>query len=364
MNKKLLISIGTILVILTLGMLLSLNTEEHHLYPQEPEAKIQMGISHEQVSSNWSKGDFRIDKDGLIHFNYSLSEESLEPFVGLYFHRGDSTQNQFLDFSAYNLVSIDLKTTNGKRIPVFLTLDYKGFTKSGKALSWVPLSAVIEYKSDGIYTLHKQDFEIPSWWLRLHQMKKEDFSQLDFSRVTHLVINSCQTLGPGKSDKIVIRSIVFSHDNKPILWLYLGLVASTLLVMSLLVLVKRKQKVLVPFQAQSIDLTQAQSKVQQIQNYIAQHYANPELSAEDVQKALGISEREIGQLIKTHLDSSFKAYLNTIRLAEVKRLLLESDIPVSEIAYATGYNNIPHFNRVFKKTVELTPKEFRETHKK
>ena len=94
--------------------------------------------------------------------------------------------------------------------------------------------------------------------------------------------------------------------------------------------------------------------------FIAKNYANPELSANDLQQSLGISEREIGLLIKNKLDSSFKAYLNSIRLTEVKRLLVETDFPVSDIAYRTGYNNIPHFNRLFKKEMDCTPKEFRE----
>ena len=75
---------------------------------------------------------------------------------------------------------------------------------------------------------------------------------------------------------------------------------------------------------------------------------------------LGISSREIGTLLKDNLQTSFKNYLNQIRLAEVKRLLKESDLPISDCAYRAGYNNISHFNRVFKNEIGVSPKQFRE----
>lgn len=95
-------------------------------------------------------------------------------------------------------------------------------------------------------------------------------------------------------------------------------------------------------------------------NYIGLNFANPDLSVTDIQLALGISTREIGVIIKDELNSNFKTFLNNIRLTEVKRLLLESDLSISEIAYNTGYSNISHFNRIFKKEFEMSPSEFRE----
>lgn len=60
-----------------------------------------------------------------------------------------------------------------------------------------------------------------------------------------------------------------------------------------------------------------------------------------------------------HLEPNFKTYSNTIRLTEEKRLLQETDLPISDIAYITGYNHISHFNRVFKKELEVSPRECR-----
>ncbi len=351
-----------VFTVLSLGFYWSLDFETQKLYPFEKGSAIQLGISHEEIPSNWSEGKYEIDQDSIIHFKYALSRAVQEPFVGLYLHRQDSIHDLFMDFSHFDQLSLHLKAEQGSRIPVFLTLDYKGFTKSGKALSWLPLSAVAQYKGEGVYALNKSDFEIPSWWLRMHNMKKEDFSALDFSRVTYLVVNSCQALGAGRKDEIQISSIYFSHDNQH---LYIAYAFSLLaiLIMMILVYFIHKKKVLVPYQVHVIDQQNSHSKLDQIKSYMAQHYSNPELSAQDLQQAIGVTEREIGLLIKNNLDSSFKSYLNIIRLAEVKRLLLHTHKPVSDIAYLTGYNNIPHFNRVFKKEFDCTPKEFRLANK-
>jgi YesN/AraC family two-component response regulator len=79
-----------------------------------------------------------------------------------------------------------------------------------------------------------------------------------------------------------------------------------------------------------------------------------------VAKATGVSIYKIPVLIKNQTNRSFKEYLNTIRLTEAQRLLSETDRQIIEISMAVGYNNISHFNRIFKEKNGKTPREFRE----
>ncbi len=350
-------------VLLGLGLAFIVDLKTLTVYPFDNTSKILVGISHEEIASGYSTGSYKIDSNNILHFSYRLSTEVNEPFAGIYLHKADSTKDLFFDFSGFDLISIHLKADKAKRIPVFLTLDYNGFTTAGKKLSWLPLVAVIEYIGEGNYEIKKSDFEIPSWWLRLHGMKKEDFNNINFSRVTNVLVNSCQTLGPDKDDEIQISNVTFLHNNQQWVFLYGTVMITAIGIFGLIYILKKKRKVLVPYQMSGSDTEKSDSKIDKIINFFAKNYANPELSVGDLQKALGFSEREIGVLIKKQLDSSFKSYLNTIRLSEVKRLLIESDKAVSEIAYLTGYNNIPHFNRVFKKEFDTTPKEFREKSK-
>ncbi|GGD89306.1 AraC family transcriptional regulator [Paenibacillus nasutitermitis] len=52
-------------------------------------------------------------------------------------------------------------------------------------------------------------------------------------------------------------------------------------------------------------------------------------------------------------------YINQYRVDMAKRLLLEQDISITEIAERTGFCNINYFDKMFKKLTELTPIEYR-----
>ncbi len=54
--------------------------------------------------------------------------------------------------------------------------------------------------------------------------------------------------------------------------------------------------------------------------------------------------------------------LNEIRIGHISRMLVGTSEDIAEIAYKTGYNNVAHFNRSFKRQKGCTPKEFRESY--
>ena len=43
-------------------------------------------------------------------------------------------------------------------------------------------------------------------------------------------------------------------------------------------------------------------------------------------------------------------------------LLVHSQKQVSEICYAVGFNDVPHFNRIFRKMKHMSPREYRNNH--
>lgn len=368
MSKKEILSTLAIAAILTMGLLFSLNTEKLDIYPYSPSSRNIYYTSHEDIAKDWSEISSYVSADNAINFKYTLSKSLPEPFVGLYIHKMDP--NRYFDFSRFDEISVRLKSVKGKRIPIYLTIDNKNFKPKSNVLLSMPLLKVIDYVGEKEYRIRKSDFEIPSWWLRYHGLKKEEIGDIDYTKVNYVLINSCQTLEPGVSDEISIKSIRFIHNHRTNYLIYAGLML--LLAVSAFtkfLWTKRNKnvqinevKILVPYKTNEVETNQNSAKIERIIHYLAVHYAEPELGVHDLQEALGITAREIGSLIKSELHSSFKSYLNMIRLTEIKRLLIESDLPVSDIAYRTGYNNISHFNRVFKAEFNLSPKEFRENH--
>lgn len=360
MKKKLFIIATTITTCFFTALYLSLNFDEYQILPFTKNSDFTFLTYAENIPQDATSKTAKIIDNGELEFSYSLTDAVIEPFAAVSIYKKDK---KHIDLSRFNQLTISLAALKAKRIPVTITFDLPGFTSKEKPLTNVPITKVIDYHGKGAYTLNLDDMEIPSWWFREKNKKKEDFKNLDFSRANYVVVGSCQVLAPNVKDKIVISKIDFSFSNTGKYAFFSLALFTSYLGLFIYFLLKRK-KVIVPVLKTTTteDLEPKTSKIDLIIDYIGNHYNNPELSVNDLQQELGISAREIGTMIKKELNASFKSYLNTIRLTEVKRLLTHSDAPISEIAYRTGYNNVSHFNRVFKTEFGITPKSYREDH--
>jgi AraC-like DNA-binding protein len=100
-------------------------------------------------------------------------------------------------------------------------------------------------------------------------------------------------------------------------------------------------------------------RIEKVFEHLRNNYQK-EISLEDVSKIAGMTEVSFSRFIKKRTGRTFIDSLNDIRLGYASRLLIDSSQTVAEIAYKCGFNNISYFNRLFKKTKNITPKEFRE----
>lgn len=65
------------------------------------------------------------------------------------------------------------------------------------------------------------------------------------------------------------------------------------------------------------------------------------------------------RFFKNHLGMTPKAYIYERRLEKAKQLLNASDMTIGEIARATGFHDIFHFSKAFKKRLGIAPSEYR-----
>jgi len=93
-------------------------------------------------------------------------------------------------------------------------------------------------------------------------------------------------------------------------------------------------------------------------HYISKHFANP-ITLDDVADLVHLNPAYFSSVFKQSTGSSFKEYLNMVRIEEGKRLLSNTDYSLIDIAIATGFENQSYFTKVFKKYTGLTPKQFR-----
>ncbi len=97
-----------------------------------------------------------------------------------------------------------------------------------------------------------------------------------------------------------------------------------------------------------------------IQEYINANYADPSLSLSKISEEFHISENYFSFLFKKEVSENFSTYLEKLRMAKAKELVMESAASISELYQYTGYNNAASFRRVFKKTFGVSPKEMRD----
>ena len=100
--------------------------------------------------------------------------------------------------------------------------------------------------------------------------------------------------------------------------------------------------------------------VEKVKHYIFENFTFG-FSASDIAEQFGYNEKYLGRIFKERAGQSIKEYCNTLRVNEAKKLLVSTDLPVSEIAGLTGFNNITYFNFVFGKHTAMSPTQYRET---
>ncbi len=92
--------------------------------------------------------------------------------------------------------------------------------------------------------------------------------------------------------------------------------------------------------------------------FIAQNYS-ADITLERVAQHVGLNASYLSTYFKQSCGSSFKEYLNLVRIEEAKRLLANTDYTILDIALAIGYENQSYFSKVFKKYTGITPKQYR-----
>ena len=104
-------------------------------------------------------------------------------------------------------------------------------------------------------------------------------------------------------------------------------------------------------------------RIHKVEEYVAQHF-NEEIRLETVAEIAFMSPTAFSRFFKLHTGRTLSDYIIETRLGNASRMLAGSLLPVQEICYRCGFNNISNFNRIFKRKKGCTPSEFRELYRK
>ena len=99
-------------------------------------------------------------------------------------------------------------------------------------------------------------------------------------------------------------------------------------------------------------------------NYIKCNYNDTNLSLKTISNKFNVNASYLGQLFKNETGTLFSGYLNNFRVSMAKLLISDNKMRLVDIAKKTGYANQSYFQKVFKKTVGISPSEYKRYLKK
>ena len=107
----------------------------------------------------------------------------------------------------------------------------------------------------------------------------------------------------------------------------------------------------------------AESTVDDVIDYIEHNY-NGDLTLENVAPLFSYNSVYFGKVFARETGKSFNSYVNDIRLAKAKDLLISTNLKIYEISERTGYNDVDYFSKKFRQVMGISPAEFRKTYER
>ena len=103
-------------------------------------------------------------------------------------------------------------------------------------------------------------------------------------------------------------------------------------------------------------------QIKQILDLLHEEYTAP-LSLDTLAAATGQHKSSLCRMFKQELHCTISAYLTTYRLVKSQELLLNTDLSITEIAYASGFQDTSYYIRKFKESMHCTPHQWRKLHR-
>ena len=100
-------------------------------------------------------------------------------------------------------------------------------------------------------------------------------------------------------------------------------------------------------------------RIKEILSYIREHFTE-KITLDEIAKHLHLSTNECCRFFKKNMNVTLFEYITEYRLSKSMELLEHTDLPVSQIAYESGFGSSSYFIEKFRKNVGMTPASFRK----
>lgn len=104
---------------------------------------------------------------------------------------------------------------------------------------------------------------------------------------------------------------------------------------------------------------QTNQRIEKIICHVKSYYHRP-ITLSEVSALCNMTEESFSRFFSKAMRKTFSVYLTEYRLTMACKLLIEDDLPVSEIAYSCGFGSMAFFHRKFKQFRQLSPAQYKK----
>jgi len=99
-------------------------------------------------------------------------------------------------------------------------------------------------------------------------------------------------------------------------------------------------------------------KIKKAKVYINCNYQRP-ITIDDLAYHVGMNRTSLCIAFKKATKRTIIGYLTDLRIRVAKYLLKNENGTIADCCYKSGFNDVPHFNRIFKKRLGVSPSQYR-----
>jgi len=108
--------------------------------------------------------------------------------------------------------------------------------------------------------------------------------------------------------------------------------------------------------------TTGNKRITTIHEYLMNNY-HEEVDLKRLAALVNMAEGSLCRFFKMNMGMTLFEYLNKIKIEFACKLLMDNDLSILEVCFDSGFNNLSHFNKQFKKTTGVPPSDYRKRFK-
>jgi len=108
--------------------------------------------------------------------------------------------------------------------------------------------------------------------------------------------------------------------------------------------------------------TTGNNRIEAIHEYLMKNYRE-DVSLEKLAGLVNMAEGSLCRFFKMNMGITIFEYLNKIKTEFACKLLMDQNLSMTEVCFDSGFNNLSHFNKQFKKITGVPPSEYRKRFK-